>query len=63
MYVVTVESWATEERFKIDAKDIVLIEYPDPATNPPKGVYVVMLRDHGDERFWTYDLDLAKLGH
>ncbi len=65
MYVVLIEDQITAERFRVDAKRLAMIARPDPATNPPPGVYEVILSDDPEpgRKYWTHNLNLAKLGH
>lgn len=65
-YIVTVESQDDpSDKFRVDASRFSMIARPDPETNPPKGVYIVMLKDDPEpgKQYWTHDLDLSKLGN
>lgn len=65
MYVVLIEDQITAERFQVDAKRLSMIARPPAETNPPPGVYECLLSDDPEpgRKYWSYALDLSKLGH
>ena len=67
-YLVTIEGQDPEDAgkpFRVDASRFCMIARPDPATNPPPTVFIVMLKDDLEpgKQYWTHDLDLSRLGN
>ncbi len=52
------------EKFRVAASQIALYCRPDPETNPPAGVFEVLLKNDPQPGrvYWTYDFNPALLG-